>query len=146
MKTINILGDGGVGKTALTNYLRGIDFNPKYEPNECMVTSSFDETFILRDTAGQSHNAFVLPADATILMFDVTNKRSYENLGFWCGKVLDPSNPIIVVGNKCDIDDRKMNYGNTRYHRTHKMAYFDISSKNGYNIDKLVEHLYSKLA
>lgn len=48
-------------------------------------------------------------ADAAILVYDVTNPKSFESLNFWLqeleGKVKNEGLVLGLAGNKCDIVD-----------------------------------------
>jgi len=74
------------------------------------------------DTAGQERYqslgvAFYRGAEACVLVYDITNARSFENLNLWRQDFLvkanpkDPDNfPFFVFGNKADkAADRKVN-------------------------------------
>ena len=48
---------------------------------------------------------------AVIIVFDVTNRSSFENLQFWINEttVHTPGSiPTVLVGNKCDIELREV--------------------------------------
>jgi GTPase SAR1 family protein len=59
-------------------------------------------------------NAFYRGADAVILVYDVTNKRSFDNLQNWMQEFLvqgvfdSPTFPFIVVANKVDREDKRV--------------------------------------
>lgn len=76
------------------------------------------------DTAGQEKYSCALPGSfyrkshCCILVYDVTNPRSFESLNKWKHEFVthvnqrDPSNiPFVVVGNKCDDSlDRRVSF------------------------------------
>ena len=93
----------------------GADFNSKklqMPIGEDMITV----TLQLWDTAGQERyqslgSAFYRGAEACILVFDITNYESFENLNSWKANFLekcmpkDPANfPFFVFGNKKDLE------------------------------------------
>ena len=120
-----IAGDSSVGKTNFIMRFVNNEFNISY-----MTTSGIDlktkdievKNKKIRvqiwDTAGQvkyraiTRNLF-LKVMGAILIYDITNEKSYNNLKEWmklireeCGKHMQ----IIMVGNKCDLDsERKKN-------------------------------------
>ena len=58
--------------------------------------------------------AFYRGAEACVLVYDITNYKSFENLSIWKGEFLlkampkDPSAvPFFVLGNKVDKDDER---------------------------------------
>jgi hypothetical protein len=71
-------------------------------------------------------------------MFDVTSRVSYKNVSDWhkdivrvCGDI-----PIVLVGNKVDVKDRKVKAKAIAFHREENLTYYDISSKSNYNFEK----------
>ena len=76
-------------------------------------------TLQIWDTAGQERfqslgRAFYRGAEACVLVYDITNSKSFENLSIWKQEFLmkampkDPDLvPFFVLGNKVDrVDDR----------------------------------------
>lgn len=115
---IIVLGDGGCGKTALTvrfsqGYFQesykmtvGVDFSVKL-----LEAAGRKAKLQIWDTGGQERFSFVRPlyyrgAMGALLVFDVTNRESFDHLPNWieelesnAGKV-----PFVLVGNKIDLD------------------------------------------
>lgn len=71
------------------------------------------------DTGGQERfrsvvSTFYKGSDGCILAFDVTDPESFEALGIWRDDVLakiipmEQSYPMVVLGNKIDLEDRKV--------------------------------------
>merc|ERR1711977_98228 len=126
-----ILGDSSVGKTSLMNMYVSRKFNNQYKATngadfltkEVMVTHNGDQRLVtmqIWDTAGQERFqslgvAFYRGADACILVFDLTSKKSFENLDTWREEFLvqsgppDPDTfPFVVLGNKVDLKDGRV--------------------------------------
>lgn len=147
MKHILLLGDGGVGKSTFAQYLKTKQFEKRYIPTVGIELHPF-EKFTIVDTAGQKKYVGETPVryfelflpDIVLLMFSVDNKHSYINLQYWYDWIPEGI-PVIIIGTKCDIDARKMYNENTLFHRYNNLPYFDVSSKTGYNIDKLGDYL-----
>lgn len=119
-----ILGDSGVGKTSLMNRYHSGKFTGQYKATigadflskEVNVGGSDRKaTLQIWDTAGQERFqslgvAFYRGADACLLVYDVTDRRSFENLKTWkseflrqvTGSVSDVDFPFVVLGNKMD--------------------------------------------
>merc|ERR1712196_728718 len=118
-----ILGDSSVGKTSLMNMYVNRKFNNQYKATigadfltkEVMVAHNGDQRLVtmqIWDTAGQERFqslgvAFYRGADACILVFDVTTKKSFDALDTWRDEFLvqaSPTNPndfpFMVIGNK----------------------------------------------
>merc|ERR1712023_423925 len=126
-----ILGDSSVGKTSLMNMYVNKKFNNQYKATigadfltkEVMVTHNGDQRLVtmqIWDTAGQERFqslgvAFYRGADACILVFDVTSKKSFDALDTWRDEFLvqvspgDPEKfPFVVLGNKVDLKDQRV--------------------------------------
>ncbi|ETO12100.1 putative Ras-related protein [Reticulomyxa filosa] len=104
MLKIIVLGDSGVGKTALLNSFAGN-----------RLTKFTNQQLGVWDTAGQERHlslgsAFFRGADACVLVFDCTNESSFRNIGAWRNHFIhdfgsfDPKTfPFLLCGNKCDL-------------------------------------------
>merc|ERR1712188_339770 len=128
---VTILGDSSVGKTSLMNMYVSRKFNNQYKATigadfltkEVMVTHNGDQRLVtmqIWDTAGQERFqslgvAFYRGADACILVFDVTTKKSFDALDTWRDEFLvqaSPTNPndfpFVVLGNKIDLKESRV--------------------------------------
>ncbi|KAI9295022.1 ras-domain-containing protein [Neoconidiobolus thromboides FSU 785] len=157
---IVLIGDGGVGKTSLRNQFLHRRFTNNYKTTigADFVTKELQKDgrkVILQiwDTAGQERFqslgvAFYRGADACIMVYDVNNYLTFENLTKWrleflkyCG-CHDPDNfPFAVIGNKVDLDDRviskrQINAWLDKY-STEAMKYpwVETSAKLGTNVE-----------
>lgn len=154
---IVIAGDGGVGKTSFIRNMKNNGFNNKYTSTvgfEVHPYSHNDTHMNIIDTAGNEKYAsndenirgLCHDVNDVVLMFDVTHKNSYNNLNKWYNyyRDINPNIPFVVVGNKSDSENRRMNETNTTFHTENNLQYFEISSKTGHNVntvfDYIVEH------
>jgi small GTP-binding protein len=120
---VTFLGEMGVGKTTIVNKMCNKDFEPSaiYTPT---VSNIFevdmnlqDKDYKIRvlDTRGinchdnsQVPNDYILEKQGFIVVYDVTNYRSFENAKDLCKRLIDdelidPNNhPVLLVGNKTD--------------------------------------------
>lgn len=67
-------------------------------------------------------------------MFDLTSRESYKNTPNWhrdINKVAECI-PIVMIGNKVDVKDKKVKARQITYHRKKNLAYFDVSSLSNY--------------
>ncbi|KAE8883188.1 hypothetical protein PF010_g7962 [Phytophthora fragariae] len=121
-----ILGDSGVGKTSLMNQYVNQKFSNQYKATigadfltkEIMLDDKL-VTMQIWDTAGQERFqslgvAFYRGADACVLVYDITNPKSFEKLDPWRDEFLaqagprDPDAfPFIVLGNKVDKESER---------------------------------------
>ena len=159
---ILIAGDSSVGKTNFIMRFVNNEFSSSY-----MTTSGIDLKtkdievknkkirIQIWDTAGKvkyraiTRNLF-LKVMGAIIIYDITNERSYNNLKEWiklireeCGKHMQ----IIMVGNKCDLDsERKISQEEViNYARKENLEYIETSCKTGENIEKAVKTLCEKI-
>jgi GTP-binding nuclear protein Ran len=44
--------------------------------------------------------------------------------------------PIVLVGNKVDVKDRKVRAKQITFHRKKNLQYYDVSAKSNYNFEK----------
>ena len=141
--TINMLGDGGVGKTVLVHKMKTGEFQRKYFATiGCEVQPYFVETnygvvnLELWVYAGQEKYSSIFgvnQSDATVLVFDLTNNTSHKNLTDWYSKWCRDE-PVFVVGNKCDIDDIRVT---PTFHTKHDLPYMALSAKTVTEVDFL---------
>jgi Ras-related protein Rab-7A len=131
---IVILGDSGVGKTSLMNRYSTGKFTGQYKAtigadflskdnvivNDNFLNQRHLVTLQIWDTAGQERFqslgvGFYRGADACLLVYDVTDPHSLDNLDHWRKEFLDQVGggiqglgdastqfPFVVVGNKID--------------------------------------------
>lgn len=144
-----LLGDGGCGKTTLMKRLVTGEFEKRYIATLGVeVTPLIFETnkgtivYSVWDTAGQEKfgglkSDYYQGSDLAIIFFDVTSRITFLNVNFWENefKKVCPDTPIIFVGNKVDIKERKVKSReiNSRFKGE---WYFDISAKSNYNFEK----------
>ena len=117
------MGDGGVGKTALTIQLCSNHFVEMYDPT---IEDSYrkqmvidDEAYMLEilDTAGQEEfsalmGGWVRSAQGFLLVYSITSRASFNQLvklrrQIERNKERDDT-PMVLVGNKCDLEDERV--------------------------------------
>jgi small GTP-binding protein len=118
---IVIIGDGGVGKTALLERYLGGEFLKKYQATigaEIAVhTMDIDGRPIkyqIWDLAGQERFEFIRPifykgSHAAVMVFDRTRLDSLGKLWSWMKELITNVGrwiPIIVLGNKSDLQEK----------------------------------------
>ena len=80
-------------------------------------------------------------------MFDVTSRITYKNVPNWHRDLtrVCESIPMVLVGNKVDVKDRKVRAKQIVFHRRKNLVYYDISAKMNYNFEKPFLFLARKL-
>ncbi|XP_072029687.1 ras-related protein M-Ras-like isoform X2 [Amphiura filiformis] len=123
-----VVGDGGVGKSAITiqffQKMFVADYDPTIEDSYIQHTEIDGEWCILDvlDTAGQEEfsamrEQYMRTGDGFLLVYSVTDKASYENMKSFYTQILRvkdrDSYPMILVANKVDlVQQRKVNEEN----------------------------------
>ncbi|MFX0143155.1 MAG: Rab family GTPase [Candidatus Hodarchaeota archaeon] len=118
---LSLIGDNGVGKTSMAQrYVHGI-FEADYKATigtyiskkECKFKElGTSVKFMIWDLAGQSQFERLWPdyltdSRAGIIVFDITNRESFEHVRKWYNiikKVALPNIVLILVGNKVDLN------------------------------------------
>jgi len=158
---IVVLGESGVGKTSLllryvenkftiaTKSTIGSDFLSK----EIEVDGK-PITLQIWDTAGQERfqglgNSFYRGADGVIFVFDVTRKKSFDELPAWkksfliqIGQEANENFPMLILANKVDLDDRQVSKTEARDWCTEQgVQMYETSAKEAINVDKAFEEI-----
>ena len=155
-----IIGDATVGKTCIlrrfaqdkftSNYIStvGIDFFTKD-----VILDDKKIHIKIWDTAGQERyrsltQGFFRKAEGIIIVYDITNEKSFNNLKFWIESIENNTNsqsskiPSIIVGNKIDILERKVDKASAEnFAKDKNYKYFEVSAKSGINIDESIKYL-----
>ena len=158
---IVVFGDYNTGKTSFLNYLQNYKLLGTYEPTigveySTKIIELYDDTKIkltFWDCAGQERfrsvtNNFFKDVTAGILFFDVSCKKSYENVIPWIKNFREHNSdkvPIILIGNKID-KDRCVSKSDVYILATdYDVVYIEISVKNGININNAIDLLIDKI-
>ena len=152
-------GDAGVGKTSIINSIMGQKFSEDYEPS--IGVDFFSKTIRYKgrliklqiwDSAGQEKFKSLIPnyirgSSLIFLIFDVSRKLSYDHLTDWIKFItdIDNSGVIIIIGNKIDLKEKREvnNEEAEKFCKENKYDYFEVSAKEGTNIDNM---LYTTVA
>ncbi|MHA1378854.1 MAG: GTP-binding protein [Candidatus Helarchaeota archaeon] len=151
-----VVGDGAVGKTAITIRFAEGRFEEHYKMTigvdfaiKLIEIGGYKVKLQVWDTGGQERFSYIRPlyykgAMAAIAIFDLTNRESYENLPKWFQEVADNCGaiPLMLVGNKSDLPDRAVETTEAQ-ELSNKLGveYFEASAKNGQNINDLFRRL-----
>ena len=98
------------------------------------------------DTAGQErYRAISLnsikSADGIILMFDLTDQKSYDEISNWVEnikQIQEEDYPMILVGNKCDLEKERIisNEEGIELSKKFHLQFFEVSNKTNKNIEE----------
>ncbi len=109
-----LLGDGGVGKTSIVNSYFNKPFKGSYKMTlgtEFRIKRVGNHVIQIWDLAGQPifssvRSTYYVGALGAILVYDVSKKKSYNNIPSWLEEFDYHKNekvPIILVANKTDL-------------------------------------------
>ena len=153
-----LIGDTSVGKTnILSKYLTN-DFDPDSKATVGVEfgTKNFKiEDNIVKvqiwDTAGQERyrsitNAYYKGAKGSLLVYDITNPKTFENIDRWLSDLKvngDENISVVLLGNKSDLEsDRKVSTQQGKEKAEfYKLAFMETSALNGNNIEKAFSEL-----
>ena len=149
-----LIGDSGVGKSCLllrysedkftTSFITtiGIDFKIK--------TIDLDQKKVkmqIWDTAGQERfrtitAAYYRGAHGVLLVYDVTDETSFENVRNWMRNIeahASEAAKVCLIGNKCDCEDSKRKVTKERGVALAKefgVPFFETSAKSGLRVEE----------
>lgn len=152
-----VVGDGAVGKTALAIRFDTGKFEQSYKMTigadffVNIVEVEDDQGMKRRiklqiwDTAGQERFGSIRPlyyrgANGGFVVFDVTNRKSFDNLEKkWftevyqsCGRI-----PMILLGNKTDLEELRVitEEKGRSIADSQRLKFFETSAKTGQNVN-----------
>jgi len=154
-----ILGDHEVGKTSIIRRFVEKRFTTDYRATIGLNVLSHAFTFFgneigvtLYDLGAQKffrrfRKVYYSGAQATFIVFDLTNRESFENIVSWYKELKlftpDEDIPIVIVGNKNDLtEERKVFYqegaklaNNLSESEKVKISYIETSALTGNNVE-----------
>ena len=148
-----IIGDAAVGKSnLLVRYTSG-QFKEEYQltigvefgSNNVIISDNIYRIQIW-DTAGQENfrsitRSYYKNTACAIIVYEISNKKSFENISSWieeCKNTAPKSILMVLVGNKCDLDNREVTEEEGReFAEKNGMIFFETSAKTGKNVEEL---------
>ena len=115
-----LLGNEGVGKTSLIGQIKDHRYNSNTNAtvgamfvNKELALDGQKYEIQIWDTAGQERYRTVAPiyfrdAHGILLVYDVTNRKSFEDMNYWFNEVVtkgEKNAAVVIVGNKCDLPE-----------------------------------------
>jgi len=149
-----MLGSTSVGKTSLINRITENKFDPNTPPTTGAGFFHYKtgtREIQIWDTGGMErfralNSVYYRGAVGAILVFDLTNNDSFQELESWRNEFISNtnSNPVILlVGNKCDqtsdieVEDSDIK----QYTDEHGLPFFKTSALTGENVGSVLEAL-----
>lgn len=158
LPTLNIitLGQAGIGKTSIINRFVNGRFDDRVIPTMGSVyrftnMNVYGREFRLKvvDTAGLETFkslpvSYLREANGVLLVFDITNRRSFEKGILPEIRLIDRDyKRMILVGNKVDAEDKRevTRKEAEEYAANLGVLYFETSALTGQNIQKVFEEI-----
>ncbi|XP_035876940.1 ras-related protein Rab-26 isoform X1 [Phyllostomus discolor] len=150
---VMLVGDSGVGKTCLLVRFKdgaflagtfistvGIDFR-----NKVLDVDGMKVKLQIWDTAGQERfrsvtHAYYRDAHALLLLYDVTNKASFDNIQAWLTEIQEYAQHDVVLmllGNKVDSAQERVvkREDGEKLAKEYGLPFMETSAKMGLNVD-----------
>jgi len=156
-----VVGGGGVGKSALTIQFIQSHFVTEYDPTiedsyrkQCIID---DEVALLDvlDTAGQDEyiamrEHYMRTGEGFLLIYAITSRDSFEEINTYYQQLLrvkDGPCPVILVGNKCDLEyERQVGMNEGRDLAKHYGCKFiETSAKTRLNVDDAFNNIVREI-
>lgn len=157
---IVLLGDGGVGKTAITLKFTRNQFIESYDPTiEDSYSKSVDVggqqvTLDVLDTAGQEEyrslsDSWIREGKGFLLVYDVTSMSSLERcieMFNQIKKIKEDDHVVFLVGNKSDCVKRQITVEQGAIiAKDFRVFQLETSAKTGENIEKCFKMMAKQL-
>ena len=146
-------GDIAVGKTSIISVLMGQKFSAEYEAS--IGVDFFSKTMKYKgkiiklqiwDSAGQEKFRSLIPnyirgSSLVFIVYDISNRKSFENLNQWINFVNNIENSnIVIIGNKNDLkDSREVTLEEAqKFCEEKNVEFFEVSAKDGTNLNTML--------
>ncbi|KAF8359082.1 ral-1 [Pristionchus pacificus] len=158
-----MVGSGGVGKSALTLQFMYDEFVEEYEPTKAdsyrkkVVLDGAECSIDILDTAGQEdysaiRDNYYRSGEGFVCVFSITDNESFEATNEFREQILrvksdHPSVPIMLVGNKADLNVERSVSMATAQARAEQwnVPYIETSAKDRSNVDKVFYDLMREI-
>ena len=150
---IIFIGDVSVGKTSIINVLMGRKFNNEYEAS--IGVDFFSKTIKYKgktiklqiwDSAGQEKFRSLIPnyirgSSLVFIVYDITNRKSFENLQSWIDFVNNIENSnIVILANKIDLENQRQvqTEEGQKFCTEKNYDFFEVSAKEDNNLNNML--------
>jgi len=146
-----IIGDTGVGKTALLFQFTEGRFQPVHDLTigvefgaKTIDVDSKQIKLQIWDTAGQESfrsitRSYYREAAVALLVYDVTRRETFSHLKSWLEETRQNANAqttIFLLGNKTDLSEKRQvsTQEGKEFAQEHKLHFMETSAKSGANV------------
>ncbi|XP_014670471.1 PREDICTED: ras-related protein Rab-37-like [Priapulus caudatus] len=156
-----LVGDSGVGKTSfLVQFEQGKFTAGSFSATvgigftnlalHCAMLTQLNKIDLITVTRsgirqGQERfrsvtHAYYRDAHALLLLYDVTNRHSFDNIRAWLSEINEYAQEdvvIMLIGNKCDVTSERLirKEDGEKLARDHGVPFMETSAKSGVNVD-----------
>ena len=159
----SLLGDSGVGKTAIAKYFGLRTFDKLLDMSICesyerrVTIDQYEVDVDLYDyMANEAYlrirDLTIMERDGFILVYSVTSRESFDSLQFYVRRILELKQieslvPVVVIGNKCDLEAERVVSPEQgfRFAASLGASFFETSPKFGINIDNALAFITKEL-
>jgi small GTP-binding protein len=147
---IIILGISEVGKTCI--WLKYFD-DKFYENSISTIGIDFKTKFFVFngvkvkvnyvDTAGQERFQsisanYLKNSNGIMFVYSIDNRQSLVKLNEWMKTVAGSQKPIVLIGNKCDLENRDVDtQEGEEYAKKYNCKFYETSAKTGQNVNEV---------
>jgi len=157
-----LLGNSSVGKTSICERAITNEYSVSYQATTGaayrQLKINLDSNRSLRlhiwDTGGEEKFRAIAAfyyrdAKGALLIYDATNRKSFEDLGYWktelAQKIANENMVIVLVANKVDLPNGAVSDEEAqKFASDSKMLFHHTSAKTGEGITELFHHLGEK--
>ncbi|GAM23534.1 hypothetical protein SAMD00019534_067090 [Acytostelium subglobosum LB1] len=158
-----VTGPPCVGKSSILLQFCEKEFSPEidttvgveFQTKTMELDSAYKIKLEIWDTAGQESfrsitNNYYRGAHIALLVYDITNRQTFQFLGSWLEEITHMSSANIVtllIGNKCDSNERRVvtHEEGARFARENNILFIETSAKDSTNVEKAFEEATRKV-
>ncbi|KAJ9464390.1 GTP-binding protein ypt3 [Diplonema papillatum] len=157
-----LIGDSGVGKSNLMTRYTADEFNVESPSTigvefmtKSMKVENRDVKVQIWDTAGQERfraisRSIYHGAKGAMLVYDITNQASFDNVSTWLQELrshVQPSAVVMLIGNKCDLEHLRtvQKEQASKFAAENQLVLLETSALDSTNVDKAFEWLVKEV-
>ena len=156
---LTILGDSYTGKTSIISKYYNCNYrnDARVEYYTKIVSNIKVDTWDIKGNISFNKitDTYIQDANAFIILFDITDKRSFTNISSWLERIRANTNiynhnyyPILLLGNKSDLTkERRVLFSEAnKFAKDNKLLYLEVSKHDEDRIvsciDTYIENIY----
>jgi len=161
---IVVLGNGGVGKSALTVQFVESIFITKYDPT---IEDSYRKSLQvdgdyynveIQDTAGTEQftaikDVYMRNGQGFVIVYSINSKSTFNELEYLHEQICRVKDkcdvPLVLVGNKCDLVEQRViprEQGEKMAQSWGDCLFIEASAKTRLNVDRIFEEVVRQIA